>query len=210
MPKEPVQRSAKAGRDSTTRRPIRADAQRNTDTLLRAALRVFATSGVNAPVREIAEAAGVGIGTFYRHFPQRTDLVAAVFRHEIDACADAARSLAAEYDPSEALARWMQRYADFIATKRGLSDVLHSGAPVFDSLPAYFQNRLQPALRELLKAATAAGEIRTDIPAEQLLSAAASLCMHAYGQGPEHARRMVALLVDGLRYGASKPDRRRS
>src|SRR6478609_2144389 len=71
-------------------RPVRADAQRNEDALLEAALAVFATSGVDAPVREIAEKAGVGIGTVYRHFPQRADLVAAVFRHEIDACADAA------------------------------------------------------------------------------------------------------------------------
>ena len=91
-------------------RRVRADAQRNLDTLLQAAKAVFATSGVDAPVREIAEKAGVGIGTVYRHFPQRADLIAAVFRREIDACADAAPILAAEYAPFEALARWMQRY----------------------------------------------------------------------------------------------------
>ncbi len=194
-----------SGRGGRTDRPLRADAKRNTDALLEAALAVFATSGVDAPVREIAEKAGVGIGTFYRHFPNRADLVAAVFRHEIDACANAAPSLAAEHEPGEALARWMQRYAAFIATKRGLATVLHSGNPVFDSLPAYFQKRLEPALRKLLVSATAAGKVRTDVPAEQLLSAVASLCMHAYAQGPEHAQRMVALLVDGLRYGAAKP-----
>ena len=186
-------------------RPLRADAQRNTDALLEAALAVFATSGVDAPVREIAEKAGVGIGTVYRHFPQRSDLVAAVFRHEIDACADAALILAAEREPGEALARWMQRYAAFIATKRGLATALHSGDPAFDTLPAYFQERLEPALRALLEAAAAAGEVRTDVSAEELLGAVASLCMHAYKRGPEHARRMVALLVDGLRYGASAP-----
>jgi AcrR family transcriptional regulator len=158
-------------------------------------------------VREIAEKAGVGIGTVYRHFPQRSDLVAAVFRHEIDACADAAQILAAEREPGEALARWMQRYAAFIATKRGLATALHSGDPAFDTLPAYFQQRLEPALRALLEAAAAAGEVRTDISAEELLGAVASLCMHAYKRGPEHARRMVALLVDGLRYGASAPQR---
>jgi AcrR family transcriptional regulator len=193
------------GREGPDSRPLRADAQRNTDALLEAALAVFATSGVDAPVREIAEKAGVGIGTVYRHFPQRSDLVAAVFRHEIDACADAALILAAERDPGEALARWMQRYAAFIATKRGLATALHSGDPAFDTLPAYFQQRLEPALRALLEAAAAAGEVRTDISAEELLGAVASLCMHAYKRGPEHARRMVALLVDGLRYGASAP-----
>jgi AcrR family transcriptional regulator len=170
---------------------------------LEAALAVFATSGVDAPVREIAVKAGVGVGTFYRHFPQRADLIAAVFRHEIDACADAASVLAAEREPAEALGQWMQRYAAFIATKHGLATALHSGNPAFDSLPAYFKQRLQPALRTLLDSASAAGQVRADINAEDLLVAVASLCMHAYEQGPEQARRMVSLLVDGLRYGAS-------
>ena len=183
-------------------RRVRADARHNIDTLLETALRVFATSGVDAPVREIAEKAGVGVGTVYRHFPRRSDLIAAVFRHEVDACADAAPVLAAEHEPGEALARWMQRYAGFIAAKRGLATALHSGNPAFDALPAYFRQRLEPALQTLLEAATAAGEIRADVVAEELLGAVASLCMHAHGQGPEHARRMVALLVDGLRYGA--------
>jgi len=188
-------------RDNTDRH-VRADARRNIDSLLRSAMAVFAASGVDAPVREIAEKAGVGIGTVYRHFPQRSDLVVAVFRHEVDGCADAAPILAAEHAPGEALARWMQRYVDFIAAKRGLATALHSGDPAFDSLPAYFQQRLEPALRTLLESAVAAGEVRTDIAAMDLLGAAASLSMHAYKQGPDHARRMVALLVDGLRYGA--------
>ena len=192
-----------AFRETAKSKPVRADAQRNMDALLEAALAVFATSGVEAPAREIAVRAGVGVGTMYRHFPQRADLVAAVFRHEVDACADAAPVLAAAHGPAEALGLWMQRYAAFIATKRGLAAALHSGNPAFDPLPAYFQKRLQPALRTLLVAATAAGEVRTDVAAEDLLGAVASLCMHAYGQGPEHARRLVALLVDGLRYGAS-------
>ena len=186
-------------------RPVRADAQRNLDALLEAALAVFATSGVDAPVREIALRAGVGVGTLYRHFPQRPDLIVAVFRREVDACAAAASILAADHEPGEALARWMQRYAGFIAAKRGLATALHSGNPAFDSLPAYFQQRLEPSLRSLLEAAAAAGKVRTDFTAGELLGAVASLCMHAHEQGPEHARRMVALLVDGLRHGASAP-----
>jgi AcrR family transcriptional regulator len=184
-------------------RRVRADARRNIDTLLQTAMAVFATSGVDAPVREIAEKAGVGVGTIYRHFPQRSDLVAAVFRREIDACADAAPVLAAENEPGEALARWIQRYVDFIAAKRGLAKALHSGDPAFDTLPAYFKQRLEPALRTLLKSAISAGHVRPDIAAEELLGAVASLCMHAHAQGPKHARRMASLLVDGLRYGAS-------
>lgn len=184
-------------------RRVRADAQRNTDALLEAALAVFATSGVDAPVREIAVKAGVGIGTVYRHFPQRSDLIAAVFCHEVDACADAAPVLAAKHGPGEALARWMQRYADFVATKRGLATALHSGDPAFDTLPVYFEKRLLPALRTLLDAATVAGEVRADIEPWDILRAVGSLCMSAHDGGSAYARRMVALLVDGLRYGAS-------
>jgi AcrR family transcriptional regulator len=183
---------------------VRADAQRNLDALLQAAKAVFATSGVDAPVREIAEKAGVGVGTVYRHFPQRADLVAAVFRREIDACADAASVLAAEHPPGEALAQWMQRYAAFVTTKRGLAAALHSGDPPFEPLPAYFDQRLRPALRALLESAAAAGEVRGDVDPDDLLSAVASLGMSAHANGSGKAQRMVALLVDGLRYGASR------
>lgn len=181
----------------------RADAQRNMAALLQAALEVFATSGVDAPVREIAVKAGVGIGTVYRHFPQRADLVAAVFRHEVDACAAAAPALAVGHDPGEALARWMRRYAAFIATKRGLATALHSGDPTFDALPAYFQAKLVPALRGLLDAAATAGAVRGDVDPGELLGAVARLCMGE--EKPGYAERMVGLLIDGLRYGAGPP-----
>ena len=81
------------------KRRVRADAQRSIDALLQAALAVFASSGVDAPVREIAEKAGVGIGTIYRHFPQRSDLIVGVFQREVDACVDAASALTAEHQP---------------------------------------------------------------------------------------------------------------
>ena len=184
-------------------RPVRADAQRNLDTLLQSAAAVFATSGVDAPVREIADQAGVGVGTVYRHFPKRADLIAAVFRREIDACADTAPILAAEHKPGEALARWMQRYAAFIATKRGLATALHSGDPAFDTLPAYFEQRLRPALRTLLDSAVAAGEVRADVVSDDLLRVVASLCMTAHDVRPGHAQRMVAVFVDGLRSGTN-------
>nr|WP_246701139.1 TetR/AcrR family transcriptional regulator [Rhodopseudomonas sp. BR0C11] len=172
-------------------------------TLLEAALAVFATAGVDAPVRDIAEKAGVGVGTLYRHFPQRSDLIVAVFRNEVDACADAAAALAADYSPLEALSRWMQRYVDFIATKRGLAAALYSGNPAYDSLPVYFEQRLRPALQSLLDAAGAAGEVRRDVDPFDLLKAVAQLCNSAPGGDPDHTSRMVGLLLDGLRYGAA-------
>lgn len=186
---------------------VRADAQRNINALLSSAMEVFAASGVDAPVREIAEKAGVGVGTVYRHYPQRSDLIVAVFRQEVDACADAASVVADEYPPGEALTRWMQRYVDFIAAKRGLAAALHSGNPAYDTLPTYFQERLRPALNALLDAAVASGEVRGGVDPDDLLQAAASLCSLSQDGGPGRARRMVSLLVDGLRYGAKPTSR---
>ena len=197
MVRDQAQEHGLEPRDPADRR-LRADAQRNIDRLLQTALAVFATSGVDAPVREIAEKAGVGVGTVYRHFPQRSDLIAAVFRREIDACADAAPILAAEYESGDALDRWLRRYVDFITAKRGLSAALHSGNPAFESLPIYFQEKLRPALQGLLEAAAAAGEMRADIDPAELLLAVARLC----SPNDQQSRRMVALLVDGLRYRA--------
>jgi len=182
---------------------MRADAQRKRSSLLQSAMEVFAKSGVDAPVREIAERAGVGLGTVYRHFPQRSDLIVAVFQTQVDACADAASVLASQYEPGEALARWMQRYVDFIATKRGLAAALHSGDPAYIALPVYFNKRLQPTLKTLLDAAIAARIVRPGIEADDLLRAVATLCRGPQDEEPVYARRMVELLVDGLRYGAS-------
>lgn len=190
-------------RAGAQRNPMRADARRNIDKLLQTALVVFASSGVDAPMREIAERAGVGVGTIYRHFPQRSDLIAAVFRREIDACAAAAATLAAEHAPFDALASWMQRVVDFVATKRGLAAALSAGDPAYDGLPGYLDQRLRPALQGLLDAAAASGDLRAGVPPNELLQAAASLCAPARDVGPDHARRMVGLLLDGLRYGAA-------
>ena len=183
-------------------RPVRADAQRNIDILLAEAKVVFASSGVDAPVREIATRANVGIGTLYRHFPRRSDLIAAVFRREVDACAAAASKLARAHAPAEALQRWLARYASFIGTKRGLASALHSGDPAFDALPAYFQEHLAPALQSLLQAATDAGDIRGDVQPGDLLRAVSNLCVPATEEGAGHNERMLALLFDGLRYRA--------
>ncbi len=186
-------------------RRVRADAQRNIDALINAAREVFRVSGVDAPVREITTKAGVGLATFYRHFPERSDLVTAVFRHEVDACADTAATLAATYEPLDALVRWLRRFTQFVGAKRGLAAALHSGNPAFEPLPAYFQQRFEPALGSLLAAAAAAGEIRDDVKPLELLHAVSRLCSPA---GVDHSGddRMVGLLIDGLRYGA-KPGR---
>jgi AcrR family transcriptional regulator len=141
----------------------------------------------------------VGVGTVYRHFPQRADLIAAVFRQEIDACADAADQFAAEQPPFVALALWMQRLVELASTKRGIAQALRSGDPAFAALPARREERLRPAFRKLFDAALAAGEIRDGIGADEFLDAAATLCMSVNGSRPGQAERLVTLLVDGLR-----------
>ena len=194
----------RAGPGASGRAPRRqrADAQRNIASLLEAAKSVFAESGVDAPAKEIADLAGVGVGTLYRHFPLRSDLVKAVLEHEIDACAAAAPALAAAHEPGAALEKWLSRYTEFLATKRGFAAALHSGDPAFDALPGYFFERVAPALGSLLEAATATGEIRADISAGDLLRAIALLCLPVPGEGIAYSQRMVAVLIDGLRYGA--------
>jgi len=185
-------------------RRLRADAQRNMASLLEAAKAVFSKSGVDAPAKEIADLAGVGVGTLYRHFPQRSDLVVAVFQHEVDACTAAATALAAAYPPGEALEKWVQRYREFLGTKQGLGPALHSGDPAFEALPGYFAQQLGPALGALLEAAAASGEIRPDVSATDLLYAVAALSLPPSDHGTGYSQRMVALLTDGLRYGAAR------
>ena len=195
---------AAPGPSERARRRQRADAQRNSASLVEAAKAVFAVSGVDAPAKEIADLAGVGVGTLYRHFPLRSDLVKAVLEHEIDACAAAAPALAAAHEPGAALEKWLRRYTEFLATKRGFAAALHSGDPAFDALPSYFFERVAPALGSLLEAASATGEIRADISAGDLLRAIALLCLPVPGEGQGYSQRMVAVLIDGLRYGQSR------
>lgn len=186
-------------------RPIRADARRNLDALLRAAMAAFTELGVDAPMREIAARAGVGVGTLYRHFPQRSDIIKAIIQQEVDACVEAGAAFAATQEPGEALASWMLRLIDFVATKRGLGPALHSGDPAFQSLPEYVLGQLTPTLRRLLDTAAVAGAIRDDVDAGELLLAGLQLATPTSGGDTAQARRMIALLVDGLRYGAGGP-----
>jgi len=197
--------SAGPGARERAPRRLRADAQRNIDSLLEAAKVVFGTSGVDAPAKEITDLAGVGVGTLYRHFLQRSDLVKAVLAREIDACADAGPALSSAHEPGVALTKWLHRYTELLATKRGLATALHSGDPAFDALPGYFYQHVGPVLGSLLEAASVTGEIRTDIGAMDLLHAIAQLCQPVPGEGVAYSRRMVAVLIDGLRYGAELP-----
>ncbi|MFF4899212.1 TetR/AcrR family transcriptional regulator [Streptomyces sp. NPDC001068] len=180
-------------------RPRRADARRNETTLLEAAAAAFVAAGVEAPVRDIAARASVGTATIYRHFPTRADLIIAVYRHQVEACAEAGPSLLAEASsPYEALRRWIDLFVDFLVTKHGLAAALRSDQTGFDTLHAYFLDRLVPVCTRLLDAATESGEIRTDLAAVELMRGVGNLCIGAENDPGYDARRLVALLVTGL------------
>lgn len=186
-------------------RRIRTDARRNEDAVLHAAAELFATVGIDATVRDIAARAGVGMGTLYRRFPKRSDLITGVFRREVDACAADASALAATFLPGEALERWLERYANFLTTKKGLAAALHSGDPAYDALPGYFRGHFEPALAALLDGAAAAGVVRGDVEPYDLLRAIGNLSTATDDDGAAHLKRMLKLITDGLRHGAIRP-----
>lgn len=178
----------------------RADARRNEETLLDAAAAAFVASGVNAPVRDIAARAGVGVATIYRHFPTRADLIVAVYRHQVEACAEAGPTLLANSKtPHAALARWINLFVDFLVTKHGLAEALQSDDAAFKALHAHFLDRLLPVCGQLLDAAATAGEIRSDIEAYELLRGVGNLCIGADNNTRYDARRLVELVITGLR-----------
>ncbi len=183
-----------------TPRPRRADARRNQEALLDAAAAVFVTCGVEAPLRRIAAEAGVGTATIYRHFPTRADLIIAVYEHQVEGLADAApQLLETSAGPFEALSRWIDGFVDFLVTKHGLAAVMQSDDRCFDPLHAYFLERLVPACALLVDAAVASGEIATPVEPLELMRGVGNLCAGATSSHGFDARRLVGLLVAGLR-----------
>jgi AcrR family transcriptional regulator len=187
----------------------RADARRNEEALLDAAAAAFVAAGVEAPVRDIAARAGVGVGTVYRHFPTRADLVLAVYRHQVEACAAAGPTLLAEAgSPYDALVRWVDGFVDFLVTKHGLAGALRGDAARFEALHAYFLERLVPVCEELLAAAVTAGEVRDDLAGYELMRAVGNLCAGSEDDERYDARRLVGVLLAGLSAGSPGSPRR--
>jgi AcrR family transcriptional regulator len=182
--------------------PLRADAQRNRERLLAVALKLFTSSKEEVTLSAVAEKAGVGIGTLYRHFPTRDALVEAVYRNEVERLSDAAPSLLKEMPADKALEEWLRRYAALVAAKRGLKEALRSifepGAETY----ARSRDSMTAAVTLLLEAAAKSGAIRDDFdPQDVLLAIAASTwALVNDGEWEERARRVLRLVMDGLRY----------
>ena len=182
-----------------TRRP-RADSLRNRALLLEAATQVFSADDKQASLEAVARQAGLGIGTLYRHFPTREALFEAVYRHEVDLLADLAEDLARDDDPVDGLKRWLQANVRLVATKKGMIEALQLAAAGSSELKAYSTERMLDAIRLLLDRAVTSGQIRDDVPAEDLLRTLVGIF---YSQGPDDwqptALRMVDIFIDGLR-----------
>ncbi len=179
-------------------RARRVDAFRNEQKLLEAAASVFVTSGVDAPVRAVAAAAGVGVGTIYRHFPTRAELVVAVYRHQVDACAEAGpRLTASSATPDAALREWLDLFVDFLVTKHGLAAALQD-EKVGAALHQHFVDHLVPVCADLLAAATDRAGGGPGVTAYEVLRGIGNLCIGAGGDPLFDTRRVVRAYVSGV------------
>jgi len=199
MTTESVTTPPSTGDSSDSSRRQRSDAKRNVVALVEAAKTVFACSGVDAPAKEITDLAGVGVGTLYRHFSRRSDLIVAVLQHEIDECVEAAEELGSTLNPWEALTGWIERFTDFVGTKRGLASALHSGDPAYDDLPQHLLDRLEPALQTLLTRAVDDEYARDGVTAREVLTTIALICQPVRGTQPTFNQRMTRVFMEGLR-----------
>ena len=190
-------------------RPLRADAQRNRDKLLAVATLAFAAEGEDVALETIAARAGVGIGTLYRHFPNRDALVVAAYQHEVDALCAAAADLLAAQPADEALRAWAERFADYVATKRGMGNALRSAAATDSPLFARTRERILGALRLLVEAGAASGTLRTDVDPTDVMRVINGIWYLPSGpQWRADVGRMLDLVIDGLRYGVPQREQR--
>jgi AcrR family transcriptional regulator len=192
-------------------RPLRADAQLNHDRLLSAAARAFARDGSEASLKAIAQDAGVGIGTLYRRFPTRERLVEATYRNEVARLCGSVPDLLAGRPATEALRGWMDSFIDFMATKHGMADALRVVLVTEGELRMQTRDLLTGAIATLLAAGVAENEIRPDIdPHDVLMGLGGVTLIAGEADQRDQARRLLDLLVDGLRYRSGVPAARRA
>ena len=187
-----------------SRKP-RADAQRNRERVLEAAKAVFSVGGAEASLEAVSRQAGVGSGTLYRHFPTREDLFEAVYRREVEQLSELAEALKSEPSPVEALRRWLRSTVQFVATKKGMMAALAIVMNANSELAAYSHGHLTRSIGALLARAVEAGEIRSDISADDVLRALIGMCyMHDQTGWQQSVLRLLDVFVDGLRVGKAQ------
>ncbi|WP_317214457.1 TetR/AcrR family transcriptional regulator [Gluconobacter sp. GP1] len=186
--------------DKKLRRRPRSDGQRNREHLLNVAKTAFTAGEIDIPLDEVARRAGVGIGTLYRHFPNRDALIEAVYRVELDRLADAAPVLATQHPPVEALRAWMRLFVDYIAAKQVIAPALNGLVGGTSALYAQSGIVLQGAIDTLVAAAVASGDLNAEIEPLDLLRALAGVSNFSAGPGWEtSAKRLIDILIAGSR-----------
>jgi AcrR family transcriptional regulator len=187
-------------------RAQRCDAVRNRECLVEVASAAFAAKGVEASLEEIARTAGVGIGTLYRHFPTRDALVEAVYRRNVDQLIEGADELAATKPADEALAEFMQRFVEYVASKKGLATYLKSMVSADTELFTESKKRVHDTIATLITSAADAGTIRAGVDPDDVIHTLGGFClMNDLNANPEQGKRVACLIMDGLRYGAAVP-----
>jgi AcrR family transcriptional regulator len=182
---------------------LRADAARNRERLLDAAVQAF-SADADVTLEAIAKAAGVGIGTLYRHFPTREALVDAAYRNELARLCDGVADLLATMPPDAALRTWMTHFVDYMTTKRGMGDALRAVIASGGNPFSHSRERLFTAIRTLLDAGVAAGTIRSDIEPMDVLAGLSGVSIASDEPAlRDQAERVLDLLMDGLRYGTT-------
>jgi AcrR family transcriptional regulator len=176
---------------------MRADARRNHDKLVAAARAAFTADGTSAPLEDVAERAGVGIGTLYRHFATRQALLEAVYIDEVEAMAGAAADLSG-LPPWDALSQWLHQYVGFAATKRALNEALVEAAPDSDVLLSC-RTAIVGAGTVLIERAQRAGVVRADTNFVDVIRMVAGIAM-VPTEDPKQKERLLELALDGLRY----------
>ncbi|EFC81123.1 TetR/AcrR family transcriptional regulator [Parafrankia sp. EUN1f] len=183
-------------------RPLRVDAQRNRQRLLDAAVRLLPQEedGSEVTLAAIAKEAGVGIGTLYRHFPTREALVDAAYRGELDRLCDSVDELVRDLPPDQALREWMDRFVEYMATKRGMGGALRALVAAGGDPFANSRRRLTDAVTTLLAAGVSAGALRADVTADDLLLGISGVTLATADRGDRaQVGRLLDLLLDGLR-----------
>lgn len=180
---------------------LRADAAKNRERLLTAAREQFSTGGKTLSLEAVARAAGVGIGTLYRHFPTREVLVEAVYRSELDALAAEAEPLLAAHPAAEALRRWMDRYARFVGAKRAMYDALRIAVTARASRAPDTRVRIQAAIAKFVAVGTSDGTLRGDVEPDDIAVNLAGIVLATISTDPLQMGRLLDLLMDALRSG---------
>ena len=178
-------------------RSKRADAQRNHELLVEAARKVFADQGAGAPMETIAKHAGVGVGTLYRHFPKRIDIVEAVYRDDVETLVGLADQTA-DLDAWTALERWLWAWLDYGRTKRTLLSELHEAFEKNPALKSDCRDRIWAAAGIVLRRAQEAGVARGDIDGDDLIQLIMPMCTSST-VGVEQSERLMRMVLDGLR-----------